>query len=429
MNNYISSIGKSEDRFLVEEFDIASLFGKEMLEEIQERVSRATGLAFVTVDYKGEPVTELTAFTPFCQAIRKRQGAEIVCKSSDAYGAIMAAVTQKTNVYFCPCGLIEVAIPIIIKGQYLGGFIGGQIRCEDAPAEISRLKKLQQHPIDYEESPETKSLFNEITRMNYAQFMDIADMVSMIITLVGEKELSRLEAQKLTQKEKEASLERERIIQREKDLKNDELNTLRAQINPHFLFNCLTTISNLAMIEGAPRTNEMTTIFAELLRTNLTTTLKKRPLIEEINNIERYLKIQKIRFGDKFDYTISRNFDEQKIQIPSFMLQPFVENAVINGIMPNKEKGQLKITAEEQSDRIAITIEDNGNGLSGKKITGELENERDFSRNGLQHTIRAIRRRLIDCYGSRYDAVIENNIGKGTICRLAYPKDLNEKAG
>jgi sensor histidine kinase YesM len=265
--------------------------------------------------------------------------------------------------------------------------------------------------------------------MSYAQFMDIADMVSMIITLVGEKELSRLEAQKLTQKEKEAFLERERIIQREKDLKNDELNTLRAQINPHFLFNCLTTISNLAMIEGAPRTNEMTTIFAELLRTNLTTTLKKRPLIEEINNIERYLNIQKIRFGDKFDYTISRNFDEQEVQIPSFMLLPFVENAVVNGIMPNKEKGLLKITAEEQSDHLAITIEDNGKGLSGKEFSRELENERDFSQNGLQHTIRTIRRRLIDCYGSRYDVVIENSIGKGTICRLTYPKDLNEKVG
>ncbi|MBC3887919.1 histidine kinase [Acetobacterium paludosum] len=429
MNNYINSIEKSDDRFLIEDFDITSLFGKEMLEEIQEKVSTATGLAFVTVDYKGEPVTELTAFTSFCQLIRQRHGSEIFCKSSDAYGAIMAAVTQKTNVYFCPCGLIEVAIPIIIKGHYLGGFIGGQIRCEDAPSEVCRLKSLQQHQVNYEENPETKSLFNEITKMRYAQFLNIADMVSMIITQVGEKELSRLEAQEITQQKKELFHKREQIIQRERDLKNDELNTLKAQINPHFLFNCLTTISNLAMIEDAPRTNEMTTIFAELLRINLATSVKERLLLEEINNIERYLKIQKIRFGDKFDYTIIRNFNEQEVVIPSFMLLPFVENAVVNGLMPLKEKGWLKITAAEKIDSIEIIIEDNGKGLSGKKISLAGESEKEFSDHGLLQTIREIRRRLVDRYGAQYDAVIENITEKGSICRISYPKNFNGKAG
>lgn len=427
MNNYISSKGESDNRFLIEEFDIASLFGKEILEEIQEKVSKATGLAFVTVDYKGEPVTELTAFTSFCQVVRERHGGEMVCRSSDAYGAIMAAVTQKTNVYFCPCGLIEVAIPIIIKGQYLGGFIGGQIRCDDAPEDICRLKNLQQHGIDYEKNPETKNLFDVITKMRYAQFLDIADMVSMIITQVGEKELSRLEAQKNTQHEKELFHQKEQQIQWEKDLKNDELKTLKAQINPHFLFNCLTTISNLAMIEDAPRTNEMTTIFAELLRTNLSVSVKERFLTEELNNVERYLNIQKIRFGDKFDYTINRDFNEREARIPSFILLPFVENAVVNGIMLSKEKGHLEITVIEKQDNIVIVIEDNGKGQSGKRILSESLMEQPSSENNLIQTIREIRKRLVDTYGSDYHVVIENKKGKGTICRLTYPKDLGEK--
>lgn len=427
MRNDISSMMESENRFLIEEFDIASLFGKEMLEEIQEKVAKATGLAFVTVDYKGEPVTDLTAFTAFCQRVREGPGGAMVCRSSDAYGAIMAAVTQKTNVYFCPCGLIEVAIPIIIKGQYLGGFIGGQIRCEDAPGNLCRLKNLQQHHIDYAENPETKVLFREIKKMDYTQFLDIAEMVSMIITQVGEKELSRLEAHKHTQREKELFHEKELIIKREKDLKNDELNTLKAQINPHFLFNCLTTISNLAMIEAAPRTNEMTTIFAELLRANLTTTVKERRLAEELDNIERYLKIQKIRFGDKLNYSISRDFNEQEVQIPSFILLPFVENAVVNGIMPAKEKGQLTINAVEAEDTITITIFDNGRGQSGKKLLKVREGDESFADHQLIQTIQAIRKRLVDSYGSAYEVVIENKKGKTTTCTIVYPKDLGEK--
>jgi ligand-binding sensor protein len=429
MSNDISSKGESENRFLIEEFDIASLFGKDILEEIQEKVSRATGLAFVTVDYKGEPVTELTAFTSFCQIVRERPGGEMVCRSSDAYGAIMAAVTQKTNVYFCPCGLIEVAIPIIIKGQYLGGFIGGQIRCDDAPDHLCRLKNLQQHHIDYEENPETKKLFREIRKMSYTQFLDIAEMVSMIITHVGEKELSRLEAQKHTQNEEKLFRQKEQMIKREKDLKNDELERLKAQINPHFLFNCLTTISNLAMIEDAPKTNEMTTIFAELLRTNLATSVKERSLTEELDNIERYLKIQKIRFGDKFDYLINRDFNEQDARIPSFILLPFVENAVVNGLMFSKDKGHLKITVLEKTNDITILIEDNGKGQSGKKILSESSPQQPGLENNLIQTIREIQKRLVDTYGSDYQVVIENKKGKGTICRLTYPKDLGEKVG
>jgi len=429
MNNYISSKGESDNRFLIEEFDIASLFGKKILEEIQEKVSRATGLAFVTVDYKGEPVTELTAFTSFCQLIRDQPGGEMVCRSSDAYGAIMAAVTQKTSVYFCPCGLLEVAIPIIIKGQYLGGFIGGQIRCDDAPAHICRLKNLQQHGIDYERSPETKSLFDAVTKMPYAQFLDIAEMVSMIITQVGEKELARLEVKQNIQLEKELFHKKEQLLKREKDLRNDELNILRAQINPHFLFNCLTTISNLAMIEDAPRTNEMTTMFAELLRANLSIAAKDRPLKEELNNVKRYLDIQKIRFGDKFDYTINRDFNEQEARIPSFILLPFVENAVVNGIMPIKEKGYLKITVTENQENLFITIEDNGKGKSGIRILTESHPEELFSENNLIQTIRDILKRLVDTYGSEYAVVIENKKGKGTCCRLTYPKDLRAKVG
>lgn len=111
----------SEENGSISNFSIARLFGIKVLENIQDKIAKATGLAFVTVDYRGEPITEMTSFTPFCQQVRKDENAKRICMSSDAFGAIQAAVTQKTYVYFCPCGLIEIAIPIIVRGHYLGG--------------------------------------------------------------------------------------------------------------------------------------------------------------------------------------------------------------------------------------------------------------------------------------------------------------------
>ena len=86
------------------DFNIVSIFGKKKLEEIQNIISEVTGLAFVTVDYKGEPLTECTKFTPFCQSVRRDKSKEFFCKLSDASGAISAAISKNTGIYFCPCG-------------------------------------------------------------------------------------------------------------------------------------------------------------------------------------------------------------------------------------------------------------------------------------------------------------------------------------
>ena len=90
------------------ELDILHLFGKEKLENIQKSLSKATGLAFVTEDYRGEPITESTSFSDFCRMARSDSQLSLRCKSSDAFGSIQAAVMQKPSVYFCPCGLLEV---------------------------------------------------------------------------------------------------------------------------------------------------------------------------------------------------------------------------------------------------------------------------------------------------------------------------------
>ena len=87
---FSTSSGSSREN----ELDILHLFGKEKLENIQKSLSKATGLAFVTVDYRGEPITESTSFSSFCRMARNDGQLSLRCKSSDAFGSIQAAVMQ-----------------------------------------------------------------------------------------------------------------------------------------------------------------------------------------------------------------------------------------------------------------------------------------------------------------------------------------------
>lgn len=427
-NNFDSERGENCEK-QEKPFDILSLYGKDALETIQEKISKATGLAFVTVDYKGEPVTKMTSFTSFCQEVRQSEDAKRKCMSSDAYGAIQAAVTCKTNVYFCPCGLLEVAIPIIINGQYLGGFIGGQIRCNNTPKEgVANLGNLMCHSKDYKKDKNMKQLFDEIQEMSYEKFLNIADLVSLIITQLGEKEMSHYMQKKYIHQEIESLNARKKLIELENNLRIAELKALKSQFSPHFLYNCLSSISNLAVIENAERTNEMTVMFAEFLRYNLKNTGRALSIAEEIKNIELYLKIQKIRLGERLQYDIHMENHMENQKIPCHVILPFVENSILYGIVPKEQGGKIKIFIGYAQKDVLISISDDGVGMNGKKLTqiySAMVN--DAQENAIGISISNTRDRLITAFGKEYDVIIKSKEGEGTENIIKYPKDFDER--
>lgn len=426
LNTKIKDLVQDEDS-VFNNFDINHLFGKEKLEDIQEKISKATGLAFVTVDFKGEPVTEMTSFTEFCREVRRNEGEKRLCWSSDAFGAIQAAVTQKTSVYFCPCGLMEVAIPIVVRGHYLGGFIGGQIRCDDAPPNVCRLETVMHHAEDYKISK--SDLFNKILGMPYQQFVNIADMISLIINQLGEKELSRLMLKESLNKEMDSLSEKRKRMELEYSLKNAELTALQSQMNPSFLFRCLNSISNLAVIENAPKTNEMVTLFAEFLRYNLINTKNSISVADEMENIERYLKIQKVRLGERLNYSIDIAENIHMQRIPNFIVLPFVEKAVFYGIDQKREGGTVRISVSYLNSDVAISIEDNGLGLNEEKISQRFKSYKEGGYEGdtIETGISSIRQRLVSSFGPQYDVVMQYSEKSGTKCLIKYPKNFDEK--
>lgn len=152
---------------------------------------------------------------------------------------------------------------------------------------------------------------------------------------------------------------------------------LRQQMNPHFIFNTLNSIQYYMYQHDKLATNNYLTKFSSLMRKVLENSQHTSvPLRDELDALNLYLDLEKIRFKDKFDYII--NIDEEidtiLYKVPTMLIQPYVENSICHGLMPLEGKGQIKIDLELKKDYISCIIEDNGIGreaASEKKTKGE----------------------------------------------------------
>lgn len=204
-----------------------------------------------------------------------------------------------------------------------------------------------------------------------------------------------------------------------------ELQALRAQMNPHFLFNTLSSIQHFITLSRSEEAINYLSKFAKLMRVILENS--KSPEIalkDELNALEIYLELESLRFKDKFDYEIKvddaldRNYD----MIPPLLIQPYVENAIMHGIMHLKKKGHISVTLERQGDKMKVSIRDNG---VGRKRSKEFEDQKMHKSRGMSIT----RDRLEIINTSRKsnlslsitDLESENSEPEGTLVEIFIP--------
>ena len=145
-------------------------------------------------------------------------------------------------------------------------------------------------------------------------------------------------------------------------LKYSELKALQSQINPHFLFNVLNTMASLIRT-NPEKAREVTIDLSSYLRYNLDNNVKSVELIKELNQIDTYIKIEKVRFGNKLNILYDVDESLYNFQIPSLIIQPLVENSIKHGILKKRDNGCVKIIIKKIGKDIEITIEDDGVGI------------------------------------------------------------------
>lgn len=166
----------------------------------------------------------------------------------------------------------------------------------------------------------------------------------------------------------------ERLKNKEKEktalaLKNQEmqLSLLKSQINPHFLFNTLNSISTL-IGKNKVKAREMINRLSEVFRYALESYEDRQvSLADELRFTENYLNIQKVRFGDRLNFIRDVDLDCLKMQVPPMILQPIVENSVKHGIGPKDEGGTIRITIKKNGNYVYFEIADDGLGINANK--------------------------------------------------------------
>jgi tetratricopeptide (TPR) repeat protein len=155
----------------------------------------------------------------------------------------------------------------------------------------------------------------------------------------------------------------------QKELAEYEQKALHLQMNPHFVFNCLGSISSFIVQNGTDSAIKYLSKFSKLMR--LTLEYSKESLIpidKEMESLQNYLELEQLRFNNVFEFKISKSNDiEDDMAIPPLLLQPFVENAIIHGLIPKKENGTISIDFSIEKDNLVCTILDDGIGFEKSK--------------------------------------------------------------
>ena len=197
----------------------------------------------------------------------------------------------------------------------------------------------------------------------------------------------------------------------EASLTDSRLQALRGQLQPHFLFNTLNSISVLAEQGESPRVVRMTNRLADLLRLSLDTSDQKVTLREELAFVERYLLIERERFGDRLELEWRVDPGCLDAAVPSLVLQPLVENAIKHGLGRSADGIRVTIGAErELPSSLRLTVADTGPG-----IVGGLDAVRE------NVGLRTTRARLEQMYGAAHELRLEPNGARGTCALVAIP--------
>ncbi|MDR6784972.1 hypothetical protein ABIE26_003670 [Pedobacter africanus] len=165
-----------------------------------------------------------------------------------------------------------------------------------------------------------------------------------------------------------------------------QLNSIRAQLNPHFLFNALSGIQNLMNKNETDNANKYLSKFARLTR-NVLDDKELISLSQEKTLLDDYLQMEQLRFGFRYEINPSEDLDLANIEIPSMLLQPFVENAVKHGISQKATDGKIVIGLMKQGNDLVLTVTDNGNGFDPQKNTNGLGLQLSNSRIALLNSI------------------------------------------
>lgn len=398
-----------------EDLHIKSLIDVAALQRIQDTFAKAMGVAAVTVDKSGAPITRNSNFQPICQLIRSTPDGLARCMKSDAQGGMSAYCSDKPEAYVCMGGLVDVAAPITIEGQYIGCLLCGQVvLTEDHESFIKDIvRRNTSLGLPYKQVVAAAQQIPVIPKERLDAAVEMLMLTANHIIEIGMTNLTQ--ERLLKEAQEKASLQAA--------LQNAQMQALQSQINPHFLFNSLTLVGYSAHHENASNTEEIAYTLSELLRYSLRNAATMVALDEEIEMVEHYLAIQRLHFGDRLHTFVEVDAALRAMQLPCMLLQPLVENAIVHGIEPLSRPVTLHVSVWREGRAALLEVADDGVGASANVVRSlnEQQPPPEPGRKRAAVGMQSVLRRLREVYGDAFKITIESAPGEGFRVRLTLP--------
>ena len=245
-----------------------------------------------------------------------------------------------------------------------------------------------------------------------------------------------------------ASLERKlhdeelKNVRMEKALQEAQYLGLQTQINPHFLFNALNTIGRVSMFERSEKTTRLIQALSDLFRYHIRNPAKVVPLQDELNIVREYIHIQEYRFGRRLAFELICDIDTDCVAVPSFIIQPLVENSIKHGIEPREDGGTVTVAVGRNGRTVFIEVKDSGLGMTAERLAqvrqslqcresardGHGRNTGSSDDGGIGIGIANVHNRLQLLYHDAATFTIDSQSGEGTVVRITIPASRDVEA-
>jgi signal transduction histidine kinase len=368
-------------------------------------------ISLFLVDTNGHILLEFIPSPDFCTHICQESGDQVCPDYISRFN------TDEEGCFVCRYGLENIFLPIKVKDETLGYIAGMQIYSQDTEYQkyMINVQSLQN-----EKNAELEFIAKSISSLKTVESNKMKIHQQLCSHIAKNISIDISESVNLVNPDLERlSIEKEIL---EKKIIDLEAKNMSLVINPHFLFNTLNCIARIAYFEHSHTTEELIYCLSDLLRYNLKQDDQLHTIGSEIDNIEKYLYIQKVRFKNRLEYSIDVSDKIRSYRIPNMAIQPIVENALIHGITPKRDGGKISIYAEESKKVIVISIADNGNGFA-KDVLDKVYSPENKSGLGFQST----NKRLKGYYGELYGLEIVKSDYSGSTVTITIPTQPIER--
>src|SRR5665648_458041 len=400
----------------IDDVELVELIEMIKLELITDKFSQSVGLAVTLISVHGEKLTEpknLPEFCRLCYALKAGECA-ICCNTG------VESMRNEQKIFKCRYGLSSFLSPIIISRRLLGYLgCGYELLTIQTTQTVGLVDEY--FPVEY--IPAAQKAYSELGVFTRNHLVSAAETILLVTTSLVQLLIFSAREKQLNSYRLKLSMEKQKQAELESSLKEVRLKFLESQVNPHFLFNTLNTIAQMAVMEGATTVSSLTYALSNLLRCSLGKSASLITVKEELDYVLDYMFIQKTRFPHKFETHIDMDEKISQVKIPFMTIMVLVENSIIHGFSDMRRAGDLHIKGYMEGESAVFVVEDNGRGVPQEVIT-HIENldKIGFNSNNMESIgLRNIYMRLKHFYGNQFSLMIERLEERGTkITTVSY---------